>query len=212
MKKNLVIVCLCVLLLGSCGYILYDKVLGSVDSKIVNNKNEEVITEEESNDNSNEEVKSNDSKEVNNYFSEMSKYKNHDGTFGTVKSIDYSIGEFDEVAPVVTLKVDGKVYVKSKKKQQDTTLNISDVVDIVAFNDAGCPCFCYMITLNGDVYYYGLENVSNNIYDVVKVDKLSNIARLAVVYYGPLANAGGAWTLLATTKDNKVISVDTKGV
>lgn len=206
MKKNITIIILAISLVLSIGYIAYDKVyLESTSSNSINESNDE-LKEEQTNTDSTENNDINDTdKNITESnlldLSQLSEYKNYTGTYGTLKKFaaeDYSI----------SLSLDGKVIVCRKEACNNIT-NLESVIDMlelpVAEVSAGQQF--YFLLDNGDVYNYKFGNIDNKIFTATKIETVSNVRKIINYSYGPKANAGGVWGIIAITEDNKYIQI-----
>ena len=64
----------------------------------------------------------------------------------------------------------------------------------------------YLLTDDGNVYYYRIGDVENNNFNVTKVENVSNVKQLFISSFSKV-NAGGSWALFAITDNDDCIMI-----
>lgn len=136
--------------------------------------------------------------------------KNYDGTYGTITSY-YVIGS-GTINYSIALHADGTVSVGTTDENgngYNDNLNTSNVVDLVQFVVAGTSdeSLFYILTDNGDVYYYRIGDLVDKKYNVTKVENVSNVKKIFTYYWGGKPNAGGSWSIYAVTNNDEYIEL-----
>lgn len=106
------------------------------------------------------------------------------------------------------LKLNGDVEIVSYTNgtYYKDILDVHQVIDIVHFDIAGPEAeqLLYVLTLDGDVYYYRIGNSDNRTYNATKVEQVSKVKQLFVSHYFK-ENAGSSWALFAITENRECI-------
>ena len=106
------------------------------------------------------------------------------------------------------LDITGKVTVKTYTNEESITgdLNVNNVIDIIVFEVSAPETeqLLYLLTDNGDVYWYKLGDVDNKKFIATKVDTISNVEKLFISRFTK-ENAGGSHALFAITKSNDCV-------
>lgn len=115
----------------------------------------------------------------------------------------------------ISLDLNGKVNLKSYSNDEwiTGTLNVNNVIDIINF-DVPAPEFeqlVYLLTDNGDVYWYKFGDLDNKKFVATKVDSVSNVKKLFISRFAK-ENAGGSWALFAITENNDCIMLKGESV
>lgn len=206
MKKNIVIIVLLVLLLGTSGYLIYDKFF-TEDSLVENgvtNKNEDNNINETIDDkNDNEDISNNKPAILG-----IDNFKNHDGSYGFVEMLTYKNEYFSSYTHYVKLDLLGNLIyeVTDNGKNLQNAIILENVVDILLCGSSPMSedAF-YVLDSNGDVYKYILYLDK---YDIPKNKKItSSITRIMVINTFPLQNAGGSVSYVGVTTEEKIIKL-----
>lgn len=121
----------------------------------------------------------------------------------------------------VDLYYSGKVKISTYKLGTDTgeknesfISNVDNIVDIIKLGvaDIGGAQLIYMLTSDGDVYYYQVGDSKENKFVATKVDSVSNVTRLFIYSYPPRENAGASWAIVAVKKDGETVLLKSSGV
>ncbi len=116
------------------------------------------------------------------------------------------------------LNLSGKVtvhkYSKSENEKEITNnLDITNVIDIIKFNIPATDNeqMLYMLTDNGDIYYYKFGDIEKNSFNTTKVENVSNVKKIFISNFTK-TNAGGSWALFAITGNNDCIMIKGESV
>lgn len=112
----------------------------------------------------------------------------------------------------VSLDLSGNVEVSGYIEENHITsnLNINNVIDIIDFFISGAEeteQILYLLTENGEVYFYKVGEINNRNFNVTKVDNVSNVVKLFISNYSK-ENAGGSWAIFAITENNDCIMLN----
>lgn len=196
--KDIILVVLILMVVSMGGYLVYDKVL----------REDTVVDDENKDSNLNNNNANVDSNLIN---KDIDSYKNVDGTYGAVESIqvkspDYLEEKWDFN---VTLSIDGKVYIYDGNGRNVIGLinGLNNIIDIVQYYDAPGNSISDFYFLTGDGFVYRIKgsDLLENKYVATKLENVSNIDRIININYCPLENAGCAWDWVAVTNDEKFI-------
>ena len=115
----------------------------------------------------------------------------------------------------ISLDLSGKVNLKSYSNDNwiTGTLNVNNVIDIIKF-DVPAPeseQLVYLLTDNGDVYWYRFGDLDSKKFIATKVDSISNVKKLFISNFAK-ENAGGSWALFAITENNDCIMLKGESV
>lgn len=131
-------------------------------------------------------------------FEELNKFGKAD--YNYIKDI-YS-GEYKAY-----INSNGKVTVVFDIDTIKEITNVSNVKDIVFFNEPSPSATLYILDNNGDIYKYNMDNTKEEKYEAKKISKYSNI-RDIVVYSTRKGNAGGCNYLVSIDKNNKYYKIE----
>lgn len=116
------------------------------------------------------------------------------------------------------LNLSGKVtvhkYSKSENEEGITNnLDITNVIDIIKFSVPGTDNeqLLYMLTDNGDIYYYKFGDIEKNSFNTTKVENVSNVKKIFISNFTK-TNAGGSWALFAITGNSECIMIKGESV
>ena len=116
------------------------------------------------------------------------------------------------------LDLSGKVTVRKYNKSENekaitNQLNIINVVDVIKFSIPATDNeqLLYLLTDNGDVYYYKFGDIEKNSFNATKVESVSNVKRIFISNFTK-TNAGGSWALFAITDNNDCIMIKGESV
>ncbi len=141
----------------------------------------------------------------------LSKYKNYDDSYGKIKV--FSLTDDTNKVYTISLSLNGKVRVC-----YDTTCNyISNVNNAVDLIQMSVPAQVeyfkyYILQSNGDLYEYELTNVKKAIFEAKKNITAFNVVKIMNISYNDIKNAGGCNAILAITKDNQYIEINSECV
>ena len=141
-------------------------------------------------------------------FADISKNTN------VVETIDFGFekdyrADLDISGNVTVLK-----YSKSENEKGITgKLNVTGVIDVVQFNIPSMEAdqLLYLLTDNGNVYYYRIGDMEKNNFNATKVESVSNVKKIFISNFSK-ANAGGSWALFAITTNNDCIMINGESV
>ena len=112
----------------------------------------------------------------------------------------------------------GNVTVQKYSKSENEKgiidkLNVTGVIDIVHFDVPSLEVdqLLYMLTDNGNVYYYRIGDIEKNSFNATKVESVSNVKKIFISNFTK-TNAGGSWALFAITGDNDCIMIQGESV
>lgn len=127
-----------------------------------------------------------------------------------VEKIDFGYDEYE-----ATLDLSGNVNIirHSETEETNINLNISGVIDIIHFSVPSVETeqLLYLLTDNGDVYYYKIKNVEENNYNVTKVENVSDVKKI-FISNSSKENAGSSWALFAITNNNDCIMINGQSI
>lgn len=127
-----------------------------------------------------------------------------------VEKIDFGYDEYE-----ATLDLSGNVNIirHSETEETNINLNISGVIDIIHFSVPSVETeqLLYLLTDNGDVYYYKIKNVEENNYNVTKVENVSDVKKI-FISNSSKENAGSSWALFAITDNNDCIMINGQSI
>jgi len=208
----LLIIGLFILVLGLGGYIVYDKFLSDNSIKINNNSQDPIVdnnTKEETTEKYFYDVKDLKVKGISEYqvFADISKMTN------VVETLDFVDFGFENY--IATLDLSGNVTVlkyseSGNEKYITGKLNVTGVIDVVQFQIPGmeeADQLLYLLTDNGNVYYYRIGDIEKNSFNATKVESVSNVKKIFISYFSK-PNAGSSWALFAITGDNDCIMIE----
>lgn len=176
-----VIIGLSILVVLLVGYIIFDKIFSDNDNSSNNSKLLEL--------------------------SKLEKYKNYNGSYGTVESLYFS--DEDGKNYILSLSMDGTVY-NGNYGEGEVINNVSDVIDIISFNgDMGevNTKKCFMLTASGDVYAYNIVDLFNGVYEAYKVEDVKNVDRLVGFRYSLSEAASGTWGVIAVLENGEYVEL-----
>lgn len=105
-------------------------------------------------------------------------------------------------------------YGKSENEKSITgKLNVTGVIDVVQFDVPSMETdqLLYLLTDNGNVYYYRIGDIEKNNFNATKVESVSNVKKIFISRFSK-ANAGGSWALFAITDNNECIMIKGESV
>lgn len=143
-------------------------------------------------------------------LSEYSNFSDISENTNIVEKIDFGYDEYE-----ATLDLSGNVNIirHSETEETNTKLNISGVIDIIHFSVPSVETeqLLYLLTDNGDVYYYKIKNVEENNYNVTKVENVSDVKKI-FISNSSKENAGSSWALFAITNNNDCIMINGQSI
>lgn len=189
MKKNIIIIILCILVLSLTGYIVYDKVLSdnnlnnqsSVDNNLASNNNE---------------CHSETVNICNNLvFDYKELLKLGKGDYNFIKYVKF--GNYEAY-----LGADGKIRITNSTNTEENYIsNIKNAKEMYVHGELGPNLeVLYILTSDGNIYNYKISNYKSGDYNATKDEKYSNIIQM-IDYHTIKKNAGGCSHLIAV--DNK---------
>jgi len=210
-KKNtsfvVLIVVLSILVIGLASYIIYDKVVNS--GKVLGNC---LTVNDENNNNDSDNTKDNvvETKIIN--YKELigDKYKNYDGSYGTIKKdfVSMMVGE-KTFHYYIDLSLDNKVLIDNGDNDEKYILNVENVIDVVVIADAPYRIYkIFMLTEDGSVYSYNLSDLLVGKYDVNKIDISNKVIYIFKYGYYSKQYSSGSTVVFAYTVDNKLIEIN----
>ena len=143
-------------------------------------------------------------------LSEYSNFSDISENTNIVEKIDFGYDEYE-----ATLDLSGNVNIirHSETEETNINLNISGVIDIIHFSVPSVETeqLLYLLTDNGDVYYYKIKNVEENNYNVTKVENVSDVKKI-FISNSSKENAGSSWALFAITNNNDCIMINGQSI
>lgn len=136
-------------------------------------------------------------------FADISKNSN------VVETVDYGFEKDYRADLDISGNVSVLKYGKSEnEKNISGKLNVTGVIDIIQFNLPSMESnqLLYLLTDDGNVYYYRIGDVENNNFNVTKVENVSNVKKLFISSFSKV-NAGGSWALFAITDNDDCIMI-----
>ena len=141
-------------------------------------------------------------------FADISKNTN------VVEKVDFGL----EKDCAAFLDLSGNVTVQKYSKSANDKgisgkLNVTGVIDVVQFNIPAMEAdqLLYLLTDNGNVYYYRIGDIEKNSFNATKVENVSNVKKIFISNYSK-ANAGGSWALFAITGNNDCVMIKGESV
>ena len=141
-------------------------------------------------------------------FADISKNKN------VVETVDFGFEKDYRADLDISGNVNVLKYSKSENEKSITgKLNVTGVIDIVQFNVPSMEAdqLLYLLTDNGNVYYYRIGDIEKNNFSATKVESVSNVKKIFISDFSK-ANAGGSWALFAITDNNDCIMIKGESV
>ena len=141
-------------------------------------------------------------------FGDISKNKN------VVETVDFGFEKDYSAYLDLSGNVTVQKYSKSENEKGITgNLNVNGIIDVVHFSVPATEAeqLLYLLTDNGDVYYYRIGDIENNSFNATKVESVSNVKKIFISNFSK-ANAGGSWALFAITTNNDCIMINGKSV
>ena len=136
-------------------------------------------------------------------FADISKNSN------VFETVDYGFEKDYRADLDISGNVSVLKYGKSEnEKNISGKLNVTGVIDIIQFNLPSMESnqLLYLLTDDGNVYYYRIGDVENNNFNVTKVENVSNVKKLFISSFSKV-NAGGSWALFAITDNDDCIMI-----
>ena len=136
-------------------------------------------------------------------FADISKNSN------VVETVDFGFEKDYRADLDISGNVNVLKYGKSEnEKNISGKLNVTGVIDIIQFNLPSMESnqLLYLLTDDGNVYYYRIGDVENNNFNVTKVENVSNVKKLFISSFSKV-NAGGSWALFAITDNDDCIMI-----
>lgn len=136
-------------------------------------------------------------------FDDISKNSN------VVETVDFGFEKDYRADLDISGNVSVLKYGKSEnEKNISGKLNVTGVIDIIQFNLPSMESnqLLYLLTDDGNVYYYKIGDVENNNFNVTKVENVSNVKKLFISSFSKV-NAGGSWALFAITDNDDCIMI-----
>lgn len=141
-------------------------------------------------------------------FGDISKNKN------VVETVDFGFEKDYSAYLDLSGNVTVQKYSKSENEKGITgNLNVNGIIDVVHFSvpAAEAEQLLYLLTNNGDVYYYRIGDIEKNSFIATKVESVSNVKKIFISNFSK-ANAGGSWALFAITSGNDCIMIKGESV
>ena len=141
-------------------------------------------------------------------FGDISKNKN------VVETVDFGFEKDYSAYLDLSGNVTVQKYSKSENEKGITgNLNVNGIIDVVHFSVPATEAeqLLYLLTDNGDVYYYRIGDIENNSFNATKVESVSNVKKIFISNFSK-ANAGGSWALFAITSGNDCIMIKGESV
>lgn len=110
--------------------------------------------------------------------------------------------DYDNANSVMVLS-NGKVFVNFDYYIK----NITNAKDVILFSGPTDSSMLYILTLDGNVYKYNLDDANNKKFDATKIDKYTDIKQI-LRYETRKGNAGGCDHVILVDKNNKYHSID----
>lgn len=131
-----------------------------------------------------------------------------------VEKVDFGF-EKDYAA---VLDLSGNVTVQKYSKSENDKgitgkLNVTGVIDVVQFNIPSMEAdqLLYLLTDDGNVYYYRIGDIEKNSFNATKVESVSDVKKIFISNYSK-ANSSGSWALFAITGNNDCIMIKGESV
>lgn len=179
---------------------------------VYNDENNSIIndTKEETTDKYFYDVKDLNVKALPEYqvFGDISKNKN------VVETVDFGFEKDYSAYLDLSGNVTVQKYSKSENEKGITgNLNVNGIIDVVHFSvpTVEAEQLLYLLTDNGDVYYYRIGDIEKNSFNATKVESVSNVKKIFISNFSK-ANAGGSWALFAITSGNDCIMIKGESV
>lgn len=179
---------------------------------VYNDENNSIIndTKEETTDKYFYDVKDLNVKALPEYqvFGDISKNKN------VVETVDFGFEKDYSAYLDLSGNVTVQKYSKSENEKGITgNLNVNGIIDVVHFSVPAVEAeqLLYLLTDNGDVYYYRIGDIEKNSFNATKVESVSNVKKIFISNFSK-ANAGGSWALFAITSGNDCIMIKGESV
>ena len=141
-------------------------------------------------------------------FGDISKNKN------VVETVDFGFEKDYSAYLDLSGNVTVQKYSKSENEKGITgNLNVNGIIDVVHFSVPAVEAeqLLYLLTDNGDVYYYRIGDIEKNSFNATKVESVSNVKKIFISNFSK-ANAGGSWALFAITSGNDCIMIKGESV
>lgn len=141
-------------------------------------------------------------------ISKLSDYVNYDGTYASIKTINFNLD--DEKVRSVSVDMEGKVYVGHYARRQDIT-NVNKVIDILGIHsDDGIAedSICYILTEEGNVYKYSLDNIAKDNYEAVLVTDVNNVKRIFLYTYANVENTNSVSGIMAILENGEYVELN----
>jgi len=227
----IIIIVLSILVIALSSYLIIDKFINK-DTEETNDNIENELSQE-SDDEKNNIVNNNEEKENtldnklkgNVYpngnilnFDKIEEYnlehfKNVDKTYNKKETIsfeyfsEYDISKAKKEEYKIELMVNGNLTITNETKKEKHEL-LDNVIDLVYINTEmlDATFYLFMLTEDGEVYYYNLSNVGNEDYKVKKMN-INNITRFESISYCPLEDAGCCNGIYAVKQNGKYIQL-----
>ena len=136
-------------------------------------------------------------------FADISKNSN------VVETVDFGFEKDYRADLDISGNVSVLKYGKSENEENISgKLNVTGVIDIIQFNLPSMESnqLLYLLTDDGNIYYYRIGDVENNNFNVTKVENVSNVKKLFISSFSKV-NAGGSWALFAITDNDDCIMI-----
>ena len=213
----LVLLIVLIVILSALCVLFATDVISFDSSELNNNLIEDNSNVNIPNQNTNE---NNNQESINKYFYDVNELKvSVLDNYKVFEDISNNTNEVESIRIenkyFISLDLSGKVNLKSYSNDNwiTGTLNVNNVIDIIKF-DVPAPeseQLVYLLTDNGDVYWYRFGDLDSKKFIATKVDSVSNVKKLFISNFAK-ENAGGSWALFAITENNDCIMLKGESV
>ena len=203
---TVLVIILSILVVCLSSYIIYDKIVNN--EKVLGNC---LSVNDENNNNDSDNAKDNvvETKVINYKDLISDKYKNYDGSYGTIKKdfVSMMVGE-ETFRYYVGLSLDNEVLIDNWSNDEEYILNVENVIDVVVITDAPYNIYkIFMLTEDGSVYSYNLSDLLVGKYDVNKINISNKVIHIFKYSYFSKLYSSGSTIAFAYTVDNKLIEI-----